>query len=109
MAVLATASRPWSKFNRHGWSKFGRRKQYQVDQQKMNAWNIERDKGEPNHVHQYRASLLRCACVRQLFDPWFMNIDTHRAGPLEPNMQKSGNETLHAHHLHISVDDPHIL
>ncbi|MBQ0961911.1 hypothetical protein KAK06_23440 [Ideonella sp. 4Y11] len=25
MAVLATASRPWSKFNRHGWSKFGRR------------------------------------------------------------------------------------
>lgn len=27
MAVQATASRPWSKFNRHGWSKFGRRQQ----------------------------------------------------------------------------------
>lgn len=25
MAVMSTASRPWSKFNRHGWSKFGRR------------------------------------------------------------------------------------
>lgn len=79
------------------------------EQQKLDAWNAERDKGEPSHVHQYRASLLRCACVRQLFDPWFMNIDTHRAGPLEPNMQKSGNETLHAHHLHITVDDPKIL
>jgi uncharacterized protein YjbJ (UPF0337 family) len=27
MAVPATAPRPWSKFNRHGWSKFGRRQQ----------------------------------------------------------------------------------
>ena len=27
MAVISTASRPWSKFNRHGWSKFGRRQQ----------------------------------------------------------------------------------
>ncbi len=25
MAVISTASRPWSKFNRHGWSEFGRR------------------------------------------------------------------------------------
>ncbi|MBQ0961066.1 hypothetical protein KAK06_19075 [Ideonella sp. 4Y11] len=30
MAVLATASRPWSKFNRHGWSKFGRRQQREL-------------------------------------------------------------------------------
>lgn len=39
MAVMSTASRPWSKFNRHGWSKFGRRQQFP---------NMEHD--EPNKV-----------------------------------------------------------
>lgn len=77
--------------------------------QKEVAWNAERDKGEPSHVHQYRASLLRCVCVRQLFDPWFMNVNTRDTAALEPNMQKTNNETLHAHHLHITVDDPKIL
>ncbi len=28
---MSTASRPWSKFNRHGWSKFGRRQHAYVD------------------------------------------------------------------------------
>jgi hypothetical protein len=76
---------------------------------KLKAWNNERDKGEPNHVHQYRASLLRCVCVKQLFDPWFMDANTRDASDPEPNRQKTSNETLHAHHLHITVDDPKIL
>lgn len=76
---------------------------------KLKAWNEERDKGEPNHVQHYRASLLRCQCVKQLFDPWFMDANTRDASEPTPNMQKSGNETLHAHHLHITVDDPKIL
>lgn len=79
------------------------------DRSKLQAWNDERNKGEPNHVHQYRASLLRCACVKQLFDPWFMDANTRDGSEPAPNMQKSGNETLHAHHLHITVDDPKIL
>ena len=72
-------------------------------------WNGARDAGEPNHVHQYRASLLKCACVRQLFDPWFMNVNVKNGDESVPNMQKSDNETLHAHHLHITVDEPQIL
>lgn len=80
-----------------------------ADRDKLQAWNTERDKGEPNHVHQYRASLLQCACVRQLFDPWFMEVNTQGNAAPAPNMQKTGNETLHAHHLHITVDDPKIL
>lgn len=79
------------------------------NQVKLSAWNEERDKGEPNHVHRYRASLLRCVCVKQLFDPWFMVAQTQDASEPTPNMQKSGNEILHAHHLHITVDDPKIL
>jgi hypothetical protein len=72
-------------------------------------WNRARDAGEPNHVHQYRASLLQCSCVRQLFDPWVMNANVKDGDEPVPNMQKSGNETLHAHHLHITVDEPKIL
>ncbi|WP_052310998.1 hypothetical protein [Rubrivivax gelatinosus] len=74
-----------------------------------NAWDETRKAGEPHHVQRYRASLLKCTCVRQLFDPWVMDIDTRDAAEPEPNMQKTRNETTHAHHLHITVDEPRIL
>jgi hypothetical protein len=73
------------------------------------AWNAERDKNEPEGVRLFRGSLMKCRCVAQLFDPWFMddnNLDNTRG---KPNMQKTGNETLHAHHLHITVSEPKIL
>ena len=76
---------------------------------KSTAWNRERDKGEANQVRQYRVSLLKCVCVRQLFDPWFMDSNVRDSAAPEPNMQKTDNETLHAHHLHITVDDPKII
>ncbi len=85
------------------------RESAQIESAKRAEWNRQRDAGEPNHVHQYRASLLKCACVRQLFDPWFMDVNVKNGAEPVPNMQKSGNETLHAHHLHITVDDPKIL
>ena len=75
----------------------------------LTGWNTEREKGEPNQVRQYRASLLQCACVKQLFDPWLMDADTRDTSEPSPNLQKSENEKLHAHHLHITVDDPRIL
>jgi hypothetical protein len=76
---------------------------------KLDAWNNARDAGEPAHARQFRVALLKCVCVRQLFDPWFMDANTKDSTEPEPNMQKSDNETLHAHHLHITVDDPKIL
>ena len=80
-----------------------------AERDKLRSWNDERDKGEPRHVHHYRISLLRCACVKQLFDPWFMDANSRGPSEPSPNMQKTGNEILHAHHLHITVDDPKIL
>lgn len=72
------------------------------------AWNKERDKNEPSKVKGYRASLSRCAHVRQLFDPWFMDENTQDAISAKPNEQKTPNEKLHAHHLHITVHEPKI-
>lgn len=72
------------------------------------AWNAERDKNEPAKVKGYRASLSRCKHVKQLFDPWYMDENTADSAPAKPNEQKTDNETLHAHHLHITVHEPKI-
>nr|WP_315202723.1 hypothetical protein [uncultured Albidiferax sp.] len=78
----------------------------------QNDWNAERDANEPAKVKLYRASLLKCSCVAQLFDPWFMDANTHDATPPEANMQRgatTSNERLHSHHLHVTVHEPQIL
>lgn len=67
------------------------------------SWDAERNKHEPPKVRAFRSSLLRCACVGQLFDPWYMFDNTATAG--SPNRQETVNEITHAHHLHITVKD----
>jgi hypothetical protein len=66
-------------------------------------WDAERNKHEPPKVRAFRSSLLSCACVGQLFDPWYMFDNTATAG--SPNRQETANEITHAHHLHITVKD----
>ena len=70
------------------------------------AWNIERDKNEPATVKTFRTYLSRCDCVKNIFDPWFMQSNAHDANTKKPNLQKDGNEQLHATHLHVTVKDP---
>ncbi|AKI99462.1 hypothetical protein ATI61_109333 [Archangium gephyra] len=72
-------------------------------------WEEERDKNEPARVKAYREALAASSCVSQLFDPWFMDDNTQDAVAAKPNMQSNSNETLHAHHLHITVREPKIL
>ena len=73
------------------------------------AWNKERDKHEPPKVKAFRESLYTCSCVKQLFDPWYMDANTRDQVPAQPNTQQTSNETLHAHHLHITVLDTKVL
>jgi len=73
------------------------------------AWNAERDKNEPDVVRKFRAALIRSKSIAQVFDPWFMDVDTHDKMAATPNMQISKNEETHAHHLHITVLDENIL
>lgn len=81
------------------------------------SWNKERDSNEPAKVKLFRASLLQCQCVSQLFDPWFMDANTKDGQEPEPNLQRPlppgrkglSNEELHAHHLHVTVYEPRIL
>ncbi|MEW6370429.1 MAG: hypothetical protein AB1584_05790 [Pseudomonadota bacterium] len=73
------------------------------------AWNAERDKNEPYEVRRFRESLIKSRSVVQVFDPWFMDANTQDGVNADANMQKSENEKLHAHHLHITVREPNIL
>jgi hypothetical protein len=82
----------------------------QAKSQKL--WDKERDAAEPDKVKLFRSSLLRCSCVTQLFDPWFMDANTSDSLAPESNMQRgasTSNERLHSHHLHITVSEPKIL
>lgn len=75
-------------------------------------WDAERNAAEPAHARLFRTSLLRCRCIGQLFDPWYMDANTLDETPPEPNMQRgdtTSNERLHAHHLHLTVHEPKIL
>lgn len=73
-------------------------------------WNKERDRNEPVKVRAFRQSLYRCACVRQLFDPWYIEVDTRDQIEPVPNAQIKGDaiQVTHAHHLHITVEDARI-
>lgn len=84
----------------------------QAQTKTRDAWNKERDSAEPANARLFRTSLLKCKCLAQLFDPWFMDQNTRDDMPPEPNMQRgasTSNERLHAHHLHITVHEPKIL
>jgi len=72
-----------------------------------NAWDAERNRNEPQKVKAFRSTLLKCTCVGQLFDPWYMY--TNSTAPGMPNTQQNANEKLHAHHLHITVRDRKIV
>ncbi|BAL23583.1 hypothetical protein [Azoarcus sp. KH32C] len=80
------------------------------------AWSDERERNEPGSVKAFRDSLLKDQYVGQLFDPWYMDLNTHDNRPAEPNVQRpaakgqgKSNEQLHANHLHITVHEPKIL
>lgn len=83
-----------------------------VEAKTGDAWNGARNAAEPASVRLFRISLLKCTCIAQLFDPWYMDENTRDDNAPEPNMQRgqsTSNERLHAHHLHITVHEPKIL
>lgn len=73
------------------------------------AWNAERNANEPVGLLEFRSALESNPNISQVFDPWYMDSNTRDTVAHSPNRQITGNETLHAHHLHITVKDSNIL
>jgi len=73
------------------------------------AWIAELDANEPACVKNFREALKGHAMVGQFFDPWYMDSNTRDKHAASPNEQCTDNETLHAHHLHVTIEEPNIL
>ena len=74
-----------------------------------NIWNEERKKNEPQLMNEFRARLEAHPAVKQIFDPWYMDMNTGDQHPHVANEQRNSNEKLHANHLHVTVKEPKIL
>ena len=72
-------------------------------------WNDERNLNEPKLMQELRQQLQKNPSVKQVFDPWYMEADTRDQSPQTANEQLSKNETIHADHLHLTLNDPQIL
>lgn len=77
----------------------------QANEDAEKAWAKKLEDDEPKSMKSYRASLLKCKCVQQVFDPWYIDTNAHDNKPPKPNTLRSGIEDLHKHHLHITVFD----
>jgi len=71
------------------------------------SWDNERNKNEPKLMHELRERIRNHQSVAQVFDPWFMEANTHHSGQAA-NEQRAKNEVLHANHLHLTVREPGI-
>lgn len=72
-------------------------------------WSAERNLHELVLMKGLRQQLQNNPSITQVFDPWYMEVNTHDQNPQVANEQLSSNEKLHANHLHVTVSEPEIL
>jgi hypothetical protein len=66
----------------------------------------EAEDTDPSDFAAYRKELASSQdIVKQIFDPWKMDVDATDKTDATANVLTSGNETLHATHLHITAVD----
>lgn len=79
-----------------------------IENQAKKDWLSELQKNDPALINDLRARLKKNPSIEQIFDPWYMQIDTG-SEVSSANEQRSPNETLHANHLHLTINEPEIL
>lgn len=70
-------------------------------------WKTEVKRSEPKLMAKLRDELGKHQSVRQIFDPWYMEVSTN-SGQQVANEQASSNETTHKDHLHLTIREPQI-
>ena len=60
-------------------------------------------------VDSFEQALMKNPLVKQLFDPLLMDTNTRDQQDADANVNKSGNETNHQNHLHVSANDFYLL
>jgi len=80
-----------------------------IEDKAKKGWIEELKKSEPSLLRFFRQRLQKHAQVSQIFDPWYMDLNTKDLEKEIINGQFSANEKLHANHLHITIKDSDIL
>jgi hypothetical protein len=85
-------------------------KQDQIAKQQAKAeWDMERNRNEPALIHDLRERIRHNQKVEQVFDPWYMEVNTQNPSAQVSNEQRSRNEIIHANHMHLTVKEAGIL
>lgn len=73
---------------------------------RLEAWEAVLKSEQPPTIRSFRAYLSQSELVQQLFDPWYMDVNTADGVVGKPNEYLSTNETIHGDHLHITIREP---
>jgi len=73
------------------------------------AWEEARDKNEPVKVQAFRRSLQQNAGVKQVIDPWQVDLNTQDSTPGVTNVGQDANAKGHKNHLHITARDRNLI
>ena len=106
---LGAKRQPHGVSGKNGTERDDQSKKIRTEEEAKDMWNEERKKTEPTLLNEFRTRLEKHQTVKQVFDPWYMDVNTGDHDRRAPNEQRSPNEKLHAHHLHVTVKEPKIL
>lgn len=73
------------------------------------AWETARDKDQPVKVQSFRRSLQQNPGVKQVIDPWEIDLNTRDTSAATPNLGGNATATSHLNHLHVTARDEFLI
>lgn len=73
-----------------------------------NAWIKECELNEKSAMRSFREKLGVNGAVKQILDPWYLDLNTHDKIAPVLNEQRNEVEKLHNNHLHLTIREPQI-
>ncbi|NYE62714.1 hypothetical protein FHW58_003933 [Duganella sp. 1224] len=68
----------------------------------LNKWKAQVEKSDPKLMRKLREALGKEKSIKQIFDPWYMEVNTNN-GQIVANAQITSNEKIHDNHLHLTI------
>lgn len=73
------------------------------------AWEKARDADQPVKVQSFRRSLQQNAGIKQVLDPWEVDLNTRDSTAATANLGADKNAQMHLNHLHVTARDEHLI
>lgn len=73
------------------------------------AWEKARDRNEPVKVQAFRRSLQQNSGVKQVLDPWQVDLNTRDDVAASTNVGQDDNARAHLNHLHVTARDEFLI